>query len=226
MNIKRTLTTAGIAGTLILAGCGESGSPNDFAMCDAVARVTETNPDFAFVGMQPDDTQLDEYRLATKDGLDTVLRSFGELDTTDWETLGQNIAERCIELGWEEAAITENADDEADALAEHDDGLDSTTPEEAALQAEADAELESINAKLDADQAPTTCDVAREAFLTGTDADIAAALAALQADSTADAYARESAKSYLTAEENSIPLEEWQDTYEDSVIAGCMWTSP
>ncbi len=43
----------------------------------------------------------------------------------------------------------------------------------------------------------STCDVAREAFLTGSEAEIEAALAALVADTTADAAAREAAQSYL-----------------------------
>ncbi len=45
--------------------------------------------------------------------------------------------------------------------------------------------------------AASTCDVAREAFLTGTPAEIDAALEALIADKTADATAREYADYYL-----------------------------
>jgi uncharacterized protein YkwD len=43
----------------------------------------------------------------------------------------------------------------------------------------------------------TTCDIAREAILTGSKAQIKAALKALQADKTADATAREYAQNYL-----------------------------
>jgi hypothetical protein len=43
----------------------------------------------------------------------------------------------------------------------------------------------------------TTCDVAREAFLTGTPAEIEAALKALIEDESADAIAREYAQHYL-----------------------------
>lgn len=43
----------------------------------------------------------------------------------------------------------------------------------------------------------STCDVAREAFLSGTEEDIVAALEALQADKTAPAVAREYADYYL-----------------------------
>jgi hypothetical protein len=46
--------------------------------------------------------------------------------------------------------------------------------------------------------APSTCDVAREAFLTGNAADIKTALEAMIADTTADATAREYAQTYLS----------------------------
>jgi hypothetical protein len=44
---------------------------------------------------------------------------------------------------------------------------------------------------------PSTCDVAREAFLTGSPADIKIAMQGLIADTTADATAREYAQTYL-----------------------------
>lgn len=47
-----------------------------------------------------------------------------------------------------------------------------------------------------APKAPSTCDLVREALLTGTQADIDTAMAALQADVTADATAREYADYY------------------------------
>ncbi|RPH76188.1 MAG: hypothetical protein EHM88_20165 [Candidatus Rokuibacteriota bacterium] len=50
----------------------------------------------------------------------------------------------------------------------------------------------------------STCDVAREAFLTGTEAEIEAALAALVADTTADAAAREAAQSYLEEDDPTL----------------------
>jgi len=46
--------------------------------------------------------------------------------------------------------------------------------------------------------AATTCDVVREAFLTGAPSEIAGALQALIADRSADATAREYAQKYLT----------------------------
>jgi hypothetical protein len=46
--------------------------------------------------------------------------------------------------------------------------------------------------------APSTCDVVREAVLTGNQSDINAAMEALQADTTADATAREYAQTYLS----------------------------
>ena len=49
----------------------------------------------------------------------------------------------------------------------------------------------------DTPASPTTCDVVREAVLTGSQADINAAMAALKADTTADATAREYADTYL-----------------------------
>ena len=50
----------------------------------------------------------------------------------------------------------------------------------------------------------STCDVAREAFLTGSEAEIEAALAALVADTTADAAAREAAQSYLETDDPTL----------------------
>ena len=65
--------------------------------------------------------------------------------------------------------------------------------------------------------AASTCDVAREALLTGTQADKDAAMAALVADTTADATARESAQKYLT-EDNEYGL---KDAYASSVQTWC-----
>jgi hypothetical protein len=54
--------------------------------------------------------------------------------------------------------------------------------------------------------AASTCDVAREAFLTGTPEQIEAAMRALIADRTADATAREYAQKYL--EEDNADLKD------------------
>lgn len=51
-------------------------------------------------------------------------------------------------------------------------------------------------------KAATTCDVVREALLTGSQADIDASMAALKADKTADATAREYADYYLGRDRN------------------------
>jgi hypothetical protein len=54
----------------------------------------------------------------------------------------------------------------------------------------------------------STCDVAREALLTGSETDIASALSALQADSSADATAREYADYYLNRDAGNPDLRE------------------
>jgi hypothetical protein len=72
---------------------------------------------------------------------------------------------------------------------------------------EALAELEELDAQVDPEPesaAASTCDVAREAFLTGSDEEIEAALAALVADTTADATAREAAQSYLEEDDPTL----------------------
>jgi uncharacterized protein YkwD len=53
----------------------------------------------------------------------------------------------------------------------------------------------------------TTCDVAREAILTGTKAQIKAAMKKLQADKTADATAREYAQNYLVRDAGQPDLQ-------------------
>jgi len=55
---------------------------------------------------------------------------------------------------------------------------------------------------------PSTCDAAREAILTGSKAQIAAALKALQNDKTADATAREYARYYLVRDKGDAQLQE------------------
>lgn len=68
----------------------------------------------------------------------------------------------------------------------------------------------------------STCDVVREAFLTGDEADIEAALTALQADTGADATAREHAKTYLEAEGDSFQSQaEQRDFYESLITSYC-----
>ena len=72
---------------------------------------------------------------------------------------------------------------------------------------EALAELEELEALVDPEPesaAASTCDVAREAFLTGSDEEIEAALVALVADTTADATAREAAQSYLEEDDPTL----------------------
>ena len=76
-----------------------------------------------------------------------------------------------------------------------------------AISDEALAELEELEALVDPEPesaAASTCDVAREAFLTGTEAEIEAALAALVADTAADASAREAAQSYLEEDDPTL----------------------
>ena len=76
-----------------------------------------------------------------------------------------------------------------------------------AISDEALTELEELEAPVEPEPepaAPSTCDVAREAFLTGTEEEIEAALAALVADTTADAAAREAAQSYLEEDDPTL----------------------
>lgn len=56
--------------------------------------------------------------------------------------------------------------------------------------------------------AVSTCDVAKEAFLTGSPAGIDAALRALKIDKTADATAREYADYYINRDKDSKDLKE------------------
>lgn len=56
--------------------------------------------------------------------------------------------------------------------------------------------------------APSTCDVAREALLTGSPADITAAMLALKADTTADAVAREYADYYTGRDNDDADMQE------------------
>lgn len=51
---------------------------------------------------------------------------------------------------------------------------------------------------------PSTCDVVREALLTGSPSDIKTAMTGLKADTTADATAREYAANYLTETNSSL----------------------
>lgn len=73
-----------------------------------------------------------------------------------------------------------------------------------AISDEAQAELEALVEPEPEPAAASTCDVAREAFLTGTDEEIEAALEALVADTTADASAREAAQSYLEEDDPTL----------------------
>lgn len=56
--------------------------------------------------------------------------------------------------------------------------------------------------------APSTCDVAREALLTGTPEEITAAMLALKADTTADATAREYADYYTGRDAGDADMQE------------------
>ena len=90
-----------------------------------------------------------------------------------------------------------------------------------AISDEALAELEELEALVDPEPepaAPSTCDVAREAFLTGSDEEIEAALAALVADTTADASAREAAQSYLGGRPDAAGLHEDLVQYTCSIL--------
>jgi hypothetical protein len=58
----------------------------------------------------------------------------------------------------------------------------------------------------------STCAVAREAFLTGTQAQIEAAMAALQADKASDPMAREYASYYLTRDAGNPDLRQMDAT--------------
>lgn len=72
------------------------------------------------------------------------------------------------------------------------------------LDAPAETDLESSKV--------TTCDVAREMFLTGTKAEIHQALKDLKADTTADGSAREYAGYYLGRDANDKDLREMDQT--------------
>lgn len=67
--------------------------------------------------------------------------------------------------------------------------------------------------------AAASCDVAREAFLTGSDEEIEAALEALVADRSVDATAREAAQSYLE-EDDSTPLSSRANTSSSYTVWG------
>jgi hypothetical protein len=76
-----------------------------------------------------------------------------------------------------------------------------------AISREAIDELEAVAEGLETEPettAPSTCDVAREAFLTGTEEEIEAALGALIEDRDADATAREAAQSYLETDDPTL----------------------
>ena len=64
----------------------------------------------------------------------------------------------------------------------------------------------------------STCDAAREAFLSGTDDDIVAALEALQADRTAPAEAREYADYYLHGD---VANPEQLEIDKDMILSAC-----
>lgn len=64
----------------------------------------------------------------------------------------------------------------------------------------------------------STCDVVREAFLTGTVADQTAALKKLKADKTADATAREYAGYWLGRDKDSKDLREMDQTL---IVSAC-----
>ena len=71
-------------------------------------------------------------------------------------------------------------------------------------EALAEVEEELLGGRAGRRRSASTCDVAREAFLTGSEAEIEAALAALVADTTADAAAREAAQSYLETDDPTL----------------------
>jgi hypothetical protein len=66
----------------------------------------------------------------------------------------------------------------------------------------------SSEAEATPETAATTCDIAREAILTGTKAQIKAAMKKLQADKTADATAREYARYYLGRDAGQPDMQE------------------
>ena len=127
--------------------------------------------------------------------------STGSPTTTAAPTTAEPDRAACKEAIKDEAfAGTLNAEDIPAAC----DGL---RPDElVAISDEALAEMEAELATLEPEPGPvaSTCDVAREAFLTGSDAEIRAALEALVADTTADASAREAAQSYLEEDDPTL----------------------
>ncbi len=67
--------------------------------------------------------------------------------------------------------------------------------------------------------AVSTCDLAREAFLTGTEQDQERALKALQKDRSADGISREYAKYWLGRDKDSPDMRE----LDESLITTCSW---
>jgi hypothetical protein len=64
----------------------------------------------------------------------------------------------------------------------------------------------------------STCDAVREAFLTGTPAQVLASLTALKADRTADGTAREYADYYMDRDKNQADLQKMDRTL---ITASC-----
>lgn len=78
---------------------------------------------------------------------------------------------------------------------------------------------ESTAAPKEAEPKASTCDVAREAFLTGSPADITKALKALIKDKKADATAREYADYYLNRDKGQPDLQDMDKTLIQSACS-------
>lgn len=83
-----------------------------------------------------------------------------------------------------------------------------TSSKDALPQADSGTSATTKAAKKASTPKANTCDVAREAILTGTPKQIAAALKKLQADKTADATAREYARYYLVRDKGDKDMQE------------------
>lgn len=75
-------------------------------------------------------------------------------------------------------------------------------------EAAASAAVPAAKAKAPAAPKASTCDVVKEAFLTGTPAEITASLKALVKDKTADATAREYAQYYVGRDKGNKQMQE------------------
>lgn len=96
----------------------------------------------------------------------------------------------------------------AEPLPAGSDEFPTASQPEAPAELPAEPAVEPEEEETPAEAAATTCDVVREAFLTGTATDVKAALAALQKDKTADATAREYADYYLHRDAKDEDLRE------------------